>query len=165
MRRFGLPGLAFAMPGLAFAMLVTACGGGGSTPARHPSSPTTSSAPGPVLHTLSVSPPKPTANSRVTFSFTGPATSGRHGPSRLSFALALAGPRRAGCLGSRSAVVAGVIRGRRAGVQLGGRWCVGAYVARVQEFARPFCKPGQMCPQYVRLIGTVASARFSVAAG
>jgi hypothetical protein len=157
MRRFGLPGLAFAV-------LVTACGGG-SAPAAHPSSPTTSSSSGPSPHTLSVSPPRPTATSRVIFAFIAPASSGRHGSSRLSFALALAGPRRAGCLGTRSAAVARAVRGRRAGVQLGGRWCVGAYVARVQEFTRPFCNRGQMCPQYVRLIGTVATARFNVAAG
>jgi hypothetical protein len=102
--------------------------------------------------------------SRVTFAFTAPATAGRHGPSLLSFALAVAGPRHAVCLGPRTAVIPRAVKGARASVQLGGTWCVGGYVARVEEFARPFCKPGQMCPQYVRLVGTVAAGQFRVAA-
>ena len=102
--------------------------------------------------------------SRVTFTFPAPATAGHHGPSLLSFILTLAGPRHAGCLGPRTAPIPHVVKGTTASVQLGGTWCTGPYVARVQEFARPFCKPGQMCPQYVRLVGTVAMARFRVAA-
>jgi hypothetical protein len=161
-----------ALPVLATALLLAACGGG-STSTTHSgsasassttSSATASSTTSSATQGLSVSPPAPTPTSRVTFTFRAPATAGHHGPSLLSFILTLAGPRHAGCVGPRTAPIPHVVKGTTASVQLGGTWCVGAYVARVQEFARPFCKPGQMCPQYVRLIGTVAVARFRVAA-
>jgi hypothetical protein len=159
-----------ALPALATVVLLAACGGG-SSPATHPASgasASTSSAAtsstSTATHALSVSPAKPTPTSRVTFAFTAPATAGRHGPSLLSFVLALAGPRHAGCLGPRTAEIPRAVKGATASVQLGGTWCVGGYVARVQEFARPFCKPGEMCPQYVRLVGTVAAAQFRVTA-
>jgi hypothetical protein len=149
------------LPVLATVLAVAACGSG-STSTTHSGSAvssTTSSA----TQSLSISPPRPTPTSRVTFTFPAPATAGHHGPSLLSFILTLAGPRHAGCLGPRTAPIPHVVKGTTASVQLGGTWCAGTYVARIQEFARPFCKPGQMCPQYVRLIGTVAMARFRVA--
>lgn len=160
------------LPVLATVLVLAACGGG-STSTTHSGSATTSSTTtsaatssttSSATQGLSVSPPTPTPTSRVTFAFPAPATAGHHGPSLLSFILTLAGPRRAGCVGPRTAPIPHVVKGTTARVQLGGTWCAGAYVARVQEFARPFCKPGQMCPQYVRLIGTVATARFRVAA-
>jgi hypothetical protein len=158
------------LPALATVVLLAACGGS-STPATHPgsgvSASTGSASPSSTAtsaaHGLSVSPSMPTPTSRVTFAFTAPATAGRHGPSLVSFVLVLAGPRHTGCLGPRTAAIPRAVKGSTASVQLGGTWCVGAYAARVQEFARPFCKPGQMCPQYVRLIGTVAGATFRVA--
>ena len=152
-----------ALPVLATALVLAACGGG-STSTTHSSSATASSTTSSATQALSVSPPAPTPTSRVTFTFPAPATAGHHGPTLLSFVLTLAGPRHAGCLGPRTAPIPHVVKATTASVQLGGTWCAGAYVARVQEFARPFCKPGQMCPQYVRLIGTVAMARFRVAA-
>jgi hypothetical protein len=152
-----------ALPVLATVLVLAACGGG-STSTTHSASATTSSTPTSAAHSLSVSPPTPTPTSRVTFAFPAPATAGRRGPSLLSFILTVAGPRHAGCVGPRTAPIPHVVKGTTARVQLGGTWCAGAYLARVQEFARPFCKPGQMCPQYVRLIGTVATARFRVAA-
>jgi hypothetical protein len=155
--RHGRPTRPTGLPALAIALLLAACGGGAGSTGRSTTSPTGSPA-----HRLSVSPAALTRTSRVTFTFIAPVTAGRHGPSQLSFVLTLAGPRHAGCLGPRTAAVSHAVKGRTASVQLGGNWCVGAYTAEVQEFARPFCKPGQMCPQYVRLVGTVASARFRV---
>jgi hypothetical protein len=152
-----------ALPVLATALALAACGGG-STSTTHSGPATASSTTSVASQSLSVSPPAPTPTSRVTFTFRAPATAGHHGPSLLSFLLTLAGPRHAGCVGPRTAPIPHVVKGTTANAQLGGTWCVGAYVARVQEFARPFCKPGQMCPQYVRLIGTVAMGRFRVAA-
>ncbi len=152
-----------ALPVLATILVLAACGGG-STSTTDSGSASASSTTSSATQDLSVSPPAPTPTSRVTFSFSAPATAGHHGSALLSFILTLAGPRRAGCLGPRTAPILHVVKGTTASVQLGGTWCAGAYVARVQEFARPFCKPGQMCPQYVRLIGTVAMARFRVAA-
>jgi hypothetical protein len=151
-----------ALAGLAVVLVLAACGA--SKPAKQAASATTTSKAASPTHPLSVTPPAPTPASRVTFAFTAPATAGHHGASELSFVLVLAGPRKAGCVGPRTAPLAHAIKGQTASVVLGGTWCSGAYVARVQEFARPFCKPGQMCPQYVRLIGTVATARFRVAA-
>jgi hypothetical protein len=152
-----------ALPVLATILVVAACGGG-SAPTTHSGSASLSSTTRSATQDLSVSPPTPTPTSRVTFTFPAPATAGHHGPTLLSFVLTLAGPRHAGCLGPRTSPIPHVVKGTTASVQLGGTWCRGTYVARVQEFARPFCKPGQMCPQYVRLIGTVAMARFRVAA-
>jgi hypothetical protein len=148
---------------LATVLVVAACGGG-STSATHSGSASASSTASAATHGLSVSPPTPTPTSRVTFGFHAPATAGHHDATLLSFILTLAGPRHAGCLGPRTVPVPQVVKGTTASVQVGGTWCAGTYLARVQEFARPFCKQGQMCPQYVRLIGTVAMARFRVAA-
>jgi hypothetical protein len=142
---------------LAIIPVLAACGG-----TRHgrPAGPArASSAPGRV----SIRPLLPTTASRVTFTFVAPATAGRHGPSQLSFSLTVAGPRHPGCAGPRTAAVPRAVKGQTASVVLGPRWCAGAYSAEVQEFARPFCKPGQMCAQSIRLIGTVASARFRIA--
>lgn len=143
---------------LTTAFVLTACGG----TAHHVSHTATSHA-GSSAGRLSIRPPAPTTASRMTFAFTARATSGRHGPSELSFVLTLAGPRHAGCRGAWTAPVPHAVRGRTASVVLGAGWCSGAYTARVQEFARPFCRSGQMCPQYVRLIGTVATASFRIA--
>jgi hypothetical protein len=158
------------MSALATVLALAACGGG-STSATHSGSASASSTTSSVTTTstasssgqgLSVSPPTPTPTSRVTFAFTAPATAGHRGASLISFILTLAGPRHAGCVGPRTAPILHVVKGATASRQLGGPWCAGSYDARIQEFARPFCKPGQMCAQYVRLIGTVARARFRV---
>lgn len=140
---------------LAVYLLLAACG------AEHHVTRPSTSRPGSAV--LSVRPSAPKATSRISFAFTAPATAGRHGPSLLSFALAVSGPRHAGCVGPRTTAVPRAVKGQTATVVLGPHWCPGAYTARVQEFARPFCKRGQMCPQYIRLVGTLASARFRVA--
>lgn len=146
-----------AAAALTMALVVAACGG--ATPhVTHTTTSQTSSAAG----RLSIRPSAPTTTSRVTFAFTAPVTAGRHGPSELAFVLTLAGPRHAGCRGAQTAPVPRAVKGQTASVVLGAGWCPGAYTARVQEFARPFCKPGQMCPQYVRLVGTVATASFRI---
>ncbi len=149
---------------LAIALLLAACGGT-ATPAARSGSSSTSAPAAPPAGRLSVSPAAPTTTSTVTFAFAAPVTAGHHGASLLSFALTLTGPRRAGCVGPRTAAFPHAVKGATARVRLGGHWCAGAYVAQVQEFARPFCRPGQMCPQYVRLVATVAAAHFRVTAG
>ncbi len=142
---------------LAIVLLLAACG------ATHRATPTGTSSASSAPARLSIHPAAPTTSSRITFAFRSPATAGRHGPSLLSFALTVAGPRHAGCVGPRTATVPEAVKGRTASVGLGPHWCPGAYSARIQEFARPFCKPGQMCAQYIRLVGTVAAAHFRVA--
>jgi hypothetical protein len=151
--------------GVTLALLLVACGGSGSSPSTRSSSTTTASAGAPPVGHLSLTPTAPTPSSRVTFSFEAPAGSGHQGASLLSFVLSVAGPRRSGCLGSRTAVVAHVLKGMTARVRLPGTWCVGSYRAVVQEFARAYCTPGQMCPQFVRLVATVARTTFRVAPG
>jgi hypothetical protein len=136
--------------------VLAACGG------THHAAPTGTSQASSATGRLSIRPAVPTTASRISFTFTAPATAGRHGPSQLSFALTVAGPSHAGCVGPRTAPVPRAVKGQTASVVLGPHWCAGAYSARVQEFARPFCKPGQMCAQYIRLVGTVASTRFRV---
>lgn len=46
--------------------------------------------------------------------------------------------------------------------QLGGRWCPGLFSARVEELARPVCLPGQMCPQFVRLVAVLGPVAFRI---
>ena len=142
---------------LAIIAVLAACGG-----TRHATSTSTSQASS-ATGRLSIRPALPTTASRISFAFTAPATTGHHGPSQLSFALTVAGPRHAGCVGPRTAPVPRAVKGQTASVVLGPHWCAGTYFAAVQEFARPFCKPGQMCAQYIRLIGTVASGHFRIA--
>jgi hypothetical protein len=151
--------------GVALALLLVACGGGGSPRSTRSSSTTTASAAAPPVGHLSLTPSAPTPRSRVTFSFEAPAGAGHQGASLLSFVLSVAGPRRSGCLGPRTAAVPHVVKDTTARVQLPGPWCVGSYRAQVQEFARAYCKPGQMCPQFVRLVAVVARTTFRVAAG
>jgi hypothetical protein len=152
MRRLGPVALVVAI-----IPLLAACGG------AHQARPPSTSPAGAATGRLSIRPAAPKTTSRITFTFTAPATAGRHGPSLLSFALTISGPRHAGCVGPRTAAVPRAVKGQSASVVLGPHWCPGAYAARVQEFARPFCKPGQMCAQYIRLVGTVASASFRIA--
>jgi hypothetical protein len=147
----------FGPAALAIVLLLAACG------ATHRATPNSTSPASSAPARLSIRPAAPKTSSRITFAFTAPATAGRHGPSLLSFALTVAGPRHAGCVGPRTATVPRAVIGQTASVVLGPHWCSGAYTAQVQEFARPFCKPGQMCAQYIRIVGTVASARFRVA--
>jgi hypothetical protein len=142
---------------LAIIPVLTACG------ATHHASHAGTSPATPARRRLSIRPAAPTTTSRITFTFTAPATAGRHGPSQLSFGLTIAGPRHGGCVGPQMAAVPRAVKGQTASVVLGPHWCPGAYYAAVQEFARPFCKPGQMCAQSIRLVGTVVSARFRVA--
>ena len=48
--------------------------------------------------------------------------------------------------------------------RLGGLWCQGDYTARVLELQTPVCTPGEMCPQFIRVVGVVASGSFRVIA-
>jgi hypothetical protein len=143
-------------PAAAIVLLLAACG------ATHAVTPTGTARTSGATARLSIRPALPTTASHIAFSFTAPATAGRHGPSRLSFALTVAGPRDAGCMGPQTAAVPRAVKGQTASVVLGPHWCPGAYSAVVQEFARPFCQRRQMCAQYIRLVGTVASARFRI---
>jgi hypothetical protein len=159
MRRTGLRlgSLAVIVAGL-----VAACG---SSSTSSTSSTTSTRAPG---SGLTVSPQRASPSSRVTFSFTPPRSAGARGAVELSYVISILGPHRTGCVGSHTASAPGAVRGEAAHValgptELGADWCAGAYTARAEEFERPVCKPGQECPMYIRLVGTVGTVAFRIA--
>jgi hypothetical protein len=116
---------------------------------------------------LTVSPKHPGPSSTVTFSFTAPTRGGVVGKVIDSFSLSVTGPAGAACKGSAEAQGPSVAKGAVERIplgpsQLGTKWCVGPYTARVFEIQRPYCKPGVVCPQYVRVAGIVAKTSFSI---
>lgn len=181
MRRSGLRPL---VASLALALGAAACGsshGSGTAGASGSHAPTTATAtsgsPTPTTTGatstssgtagLTITPSHPRPSSTIAFTFTAPTSAGRHGQQVIGYMLDLAGPAGTSCAASHQANVPSAGGGAAARVlvtpdQFGGRWCVGAYTARVQELARAACASGQMCPMYVRVIGTVAEGRFTV---
>jgi hypothetical protein len=116
---------------------------------------------------LTISPQHPQSNSTVTFSFTAPIRAGIVGKVIDSYSLSVTGPAGADCKGSDERAGSPVARGATEQIvlgptQLGSKWCVGPYTARVFEIQRPYCRPGVLCPQYVRVAGIVAKTSFSI---
>jgi hypothetical protein len=116
---------------------------------------------------LTVTPAKPHATSNITFSFTAPTRAGIVGKVIDSFSLSVTGPAGANCKGSHEQPGSPVAKGATERIsvgpaQLGANWCVGLYTARVFELQQAYCKPGVLCPQYVRLAGTVAKTSFTI---
>jgi hypothetical protein len=116
---------------------------------------------------LTVSPAKPSPASNITFSFKSPTRTGIIGKVIDSYSLSVTGPAGANCKGSQeragSPVAKGVTERISLGpAQLGTKWCVGPYTARVFEIQRPYCKPGVLCAQYVRVAGIVARTSFTI---
>jgi hypothetical protein len=113
------------------------------------------------------SPQDPHASSTVTFSFTAPNRAGIVGKVIDSFSLSVTGPAGANCKGSDERAGTPAAKGATEHIalgptQLGANWCVGPYTARVFEIQRPYCKPGLLCAQYVRVAGIVAETSFSI---
>jgi len=138
---------------IAAAALVAGCGG-----SSHGSS---------ASKGLTVSPQHPHASSNITFSFTAPTRAGIVGKVIDSYSLSVTGPAGANCKGSQERAGSPVAKGATEQIslgpaQLGANWCVGPYTARVFEIQRPYCKPGVLCPQYVRVAGIVAKTSFSI---
>ena len=139
--------------GLVAALLVAGCGRSSSS---------TASSKG-----LALSPAHPHPSSTITFSFVAPTKAGRVGKVIDGFSLSVTGPAGEGCKGSVEVAGGAVDKGATAQIkagpaQLHAHWCAGPYTARVFEIQRPYCKPGQMCPQYVRVAGIVARTSFTV---
>lgn len=167
MRRIGPRSLALA---LGTAVLAAACGSSTTTTSTGHGGAATSPATSPPTgsHAMIVRPAAPHPSSTVTFTFTPPQSAGRAGKAQLSYSVLVSGPARTGCVASHGAAPASAVKGRPATVtlgpaQLGGQWCQGTYTARAQELQRPVCAAGQACPMYIRVVGTVASATFTVA--
>jgi hypothetical protein len=117
---------------------------------------------------LTVSPASGNPRTAFTFTFKAPVTTGRRGETALGYTLGVAGPSRPGCLAARSASAPQATQGSQVTVTLdpstlGGTWCPGTFTARVTEISTPVCAPHRMCPQYIRVVATVATARFRVA--
>ncbi|MGI9185778.1 MAG: hypothetical protein ACR2GZ_12620 [Solirubrobacteraceae bacterium] len=117
---------------------------------------------------LTVTPTQGGPTTRFSLRFIAPASSGPSGGSRLSFTLGLSGGRASGdCPGPRTVAVPTATKGRPVTivlnpVSLGGAWCPGPHTARVVEVQGPVCNPGTMCPQYLRVVGTVGETTFTV---
>jgi hypothetical protein len=135
---------------IAAALLVVGCGGSSS-----------------ASKGLTVSPQHPHASSTITFSFTAPTRAGIVGKVIDSYSLSVTGPAGENCKGSQERAGTPVAKGATEDIslgpaQLGANWCVGPYTARVFEIQSPYCKPGTLCPQYVRVAGIVAKTSFSI---
>ncbi len=183
MRRPALAGPTLAAVA-ALALLLGGCGGsshptssaasGGSPTASTSSvtsatSSTSSAVTGPpaVGGRLTVSPADGHPSSTLRFTLVAPTAAGRHGQTDISYGLSIAGQQGSGCVAQH----AGAVPVRHAGVpetvavgpaQLGGRWCAGGYTARVDELARPVCNPGEVCPQFIRLVAVIGPVRFRI---
>lgn len=148
--------------------------GSGSTPSSSPApatgstSTTTSSAP--HSGSLSLTPAAPTTSSEITFAFTAPASTGVHGAHEISYSLSVTGPDRTGCVGAHETGSPSVARGAQGRITLGpaelqGPWCAGRYAARLLELSSAHCTGSAPCPQYVRVVGLVGRATFTVRRG
>ena len=144
-----------ALLAIAAIALVTALAGGcgGSSSTSHRS--------------LTVSPADPHPGSTITFGFVAPTRAGIHGKVIDSYSLSVTGPAGTRCKGSQEVAGTPVAKGATEHINIGpaqlhANWCVGPYTARVFEIQRPYCKAGNVCPQYVRVAGVVARTSFTV---
>jgi hypothetical protein len=149
---------------LAAGLSLAGCGG-----SRPPSSGGTGGAtvPSAGAHTLSVRPSHPTTRSEVAFGYTVPVASGVHGSQEIGYSLSLTGPAGAGCAGVHEQNGPTARRGQAVSItvgprELGRRWCAGEYTARVIELQRAHCTGSAACPQYIRVVGIIARASFTV---
>jgi hypothetical protein len=147
-----------AAAGLALA----GCGGSSSHGSAQPHNTVPSSS-----ATLHVSPAHPSATDPISFAFTAPQATGVHGKSRISYSVSITGPAGKGCAGSKEAAVSQAGKGGTASVtvgpsDLGSPWCAGSYSARAFELESAACTGSAPCPQYIRVVGIVARATFSV---
>jgi hypothetical protein len=161
MRRTALSGLTRTAAAAALTVLVGACGTAGTsrtTTRTHPASPAAG---------LSVMPSTGAPTTVFKLQFVVPSGAEAGSGSRTSFELGVSGPQQSGCLAARSVAVPAGAPGTTVHIaldpaQLGGRWCAGTFHARVDEVQRPVCAPGMMCPQFLRVIGTVGRTTFRV---
>ena len=134
------------------------------------SSTTASGTRGSVPHAvglLTVTPAKAHPTSVVRFTVVGSSASGRQGQDEISYTLSVSGGQGSGCVGEHSSPVAVADAQQPVEVavgpaQLGGRWCAGTYTARVEELERPVCSPGQVCPQFIRVVAVIGPVRFRI---
>jgi hypothetical protein len=147
-------------------LAASSCGSSSST--SNSSSSATGSRPGtPAAGELLVAPSSGHRGTTFTFTFKAPQSAGRHGSTRTEYTLAVATRFRTGCLAERTVPVENAVKGADVTISLdpmksGGLWCRGTYTARVTEVQMPYCSPGTMCPQFVRVVATVGRTTFRV---
>jgi hypothetical protein len=120
--------------------------------------------------TIDVSPAHPVTTDPVTFAFTAPQATGVQGKDRLSYSVSITGPSGSGCEGAHEAAISQAGKGGTASVtvgpsQLGNPWCAGAYTARALELESAACTGSAPCPQFIRVVGIVARASYTVSSG
>ena len=182
--RRALAGLRVAGCAAALVALAAGCGGSSSHSRSHPGSTapastapastapasTAPTATAPATRPLTVTPSRVTPTSEIAFHFIAPIATGRHGTQTISYSLSVTGPAGANCTGAQEANAPEVAQGAPATITVGPaethrRWCAGAYTARVLELARAYCTGSAPCPQYIRVVATVAQTAFRVTAG
>jgi hypothetical protein len=121
---------------------------------------------GAALVPATVTPKTGKPTSTFVVAYTAPHRTGvvgtKHVYARVS--VTRVGPQ-TGCLSQADATAAAAKRGQRVRVKLDpaareGRWCIGRFTGRVDEYQTAICPPGLMCPLYVRPLGTIA--RFTL---
>jgi hypothetical protein len=164
MKRHGLAALRLTAIAVAVAVPLASCG---SAVSSLQSGTSAGAGTGAAQHGLTVDPRTGNPLTTFTLRFIAPAATRRIGHSRFGYVLSLTSVGGPGCLAARSIAVAAARRGELIPVtldprRLGGIWCLGSYTARVVEVETPVCAPGNMCPQFVRVVGTVGSTTFRV---
>jgi hypothetical protein len=166
MRRTALAALTRLPIATAFALALVGCGSATPTkPGASASSTSAGSSSTPSRLTVSPSTGAPTTT--FTLHFNAPASSRSLGHTRLGYTVSLSGPAGAGCLSARSVGLPTALKDTPIPValdpaKLGGTWCAGTHTARAVEVETPICSPGTMCPDFIRVVGTVGSATFRV---
>ena len=116
---------------------------------------------------LRVSPVTGAEGTSFTFRFVAPALRAAGSGTAGSLSLTVAGPAGTGCVSAHSFALSPAPSGAavRAVVgpsRLGGPWCLGEWTGRVVELVRAVCPPGEMCPQFIRVLPVAGPVRFRV---
>lgn len=145
--------------------------GAAPTTATTPSTPTTtttgsgSGTPPASVTGLSVSPQVGSPSSTLHFAIT-PTAHAASAPNggQISSSLSVMGPQKSGCVGVHQEALpsSGSTTVALGPSQIGGNWCPGSYTARVLVLERPKCGPGQMCPQFIRVLASIGPVGFKI---
>jgi hypothetical protein len=94
--------------------------------------------------------------------FRAPARTGLVGTEQRRYQVRTSG-KGTGCAQSSATSLPPTQKGQRVSVRLSGPWCAASYRGRVLEIERPYCRPGQVCPAFIR-IRTIGRFGFRVVA-
>jgi hypothetical protein len=118
---------------------------------------------------VTVRPAVGTPHTRFAVTFLTPRAVGLGGAVTTRYAVTASDRRRRGCAWSTSAVIASSRPTLRLKLSLApppaSGWCAGRFSARIEEYQSPICGPVQVCPQFIRFVGTVAKFSFRVKRG